>query len=214
MFSLILKDLRVQKKMIWMVAAFLILLSIYWSGPGGIIAGITGATYVLTLGASAIDDRNRADIILNSLPVSRAKIVITKYVTVYLFALGCLPILGLLHLLARISGAPSFILPFSPVYYLMAFVVVTVLASINLPLIFKYGYVKSRPVSLLLYMGILFGGTAWFGDPDTVGWLIDTFRISEGGAVWEVILLSVGAMLLLLACSIGLSIRFYRNREF
>ena len=150
MFSPILKDLRVQKKIIWMGAAFLIFLSIYWSGPGGIIAGITVVTYLLTLGASAIDDRNRADIILNSLPISRAKIVITKYVSVYLFALGCLPILGLLHLLARISGAPYFILPFAPVVYLVAFIVITVLACVNLPLIFKYGYAKSRPVTFLL----------------------------------------------------------------
>ncbi|MDV2687075.1 ABC-2 transporter permease, partial [Alkalihalophilus lindianensis] len=48
--------------------------------------GVLTVTYQLVLGACALEDKNNGDIILISLPIRRNTIVLSKYVSIYVYA--------------------------------------------------------------------------------------------------------------------------------
>jgi ABC-2 type transport system permease protein len=77
MLNLILKDLLIQKKTLGFLGLYIIIFSIAFQSVGsGAFTGIVIAvTYQLVVTASSLEEKAGSDIILNSLPISRGKIV-------------------------------------------------------------------------------------------------------------------------------------------
>ena len=94
MLNLILKDLLIQKKTLGFLGLYIIIFSIAFQSVGsGAFTGIVIAvTYQLVVTASSLEEKAGSDIILNSLPISRRKIVAAKYLSVILY--GLMAVLG------------------------------------------------------------------------------------------------------------------------
>ncbi|GIN92692.1 hypothetical protein J22TS1_37430 [Siminovitchia terrae] len=88
MYHLIKKDILMQKRALKLSILLMIFFSFTLSnlGAAGLTIGILAITYQLVLGASALEDKNNSDIILISLPIKRTTIVLSKYVSIYIYA--------------------------------------------------------------------------------------------------------------------------------
>ncbi|MDD2422161.1 MAG: ABC-2 transporter permease, partial [Heliobacteriaceae bacterium] len=89
MGNLLLKDFLVQKPSLrWSLGYLLFILVIFGMTPtfgnfAYIMAGF-GSAYILVMGSLQMETKNQADIFLNSLPVTRREIIISKYLSALL----------------------------------------------------------------------------------------------------------------------------------
>ena len=88
MIKLVWKDLLILKRYLWLAPLYGILaFFVFKTMPGGALSAATlGATYMLMVQASIQDDKNKSEIMLNSLPLRRQDIVFAKYLSVFLYA--------------------------------------------------------------------------------------------------------------------------------
>lgn len=211
MFHLIKKDFLIQKRNLVMSAIIALIMMIAWSNMGsiGFMMSTVVVSYLLIFGAVAIEDKNNSDVMLVSLPISKIKIVLAKYVSVYVFAAFAMLINLLINFLAEIV-IKVFGLPFtvSTIHFqqvIEAFGILTIFAAISFPLIFRYGFIKARLVNLILFFLFVLGITSFLDTLDGLGMNITNTKM---------MIPLLGAMLiLLLAGSIWLSLSFYRKRE-
>lgn len=219
MLSLMLKDILLLKKTIAFSALYLVFMLFVFASLDNaasvFVICMVAITYMLTVSGCALDDKNKADVILNSLPLSRSVIVGARYLMVFVYVIFAVIIyilatrvVGMMHLIPSLH-------PVSLEEVLGAFLSISFLASIYLPLYFKFGYIKSKIYHFILFFGMFFGislvasGIA-SGNPTLLGIAAFLSRQSEGviGAM------IAGTALALLAVSYGISLRIYRNREF
>jgi len=219
LYSLILKDILLQKKTVLFTAGYSLFILIVFQNPvfseAAYIMGAVASGYMFILGACAYDEKNRSDIILNSLPVKRSTIVRAKYAGVVVFTAIAFLIIGITGSLMRLAGLPV------PLRYpgwpdaVGVFASMVLLASLYFPFVFRYGYIKSRLFNLVLFM-LVFFSPALINDylkkqhgnleqaaalvPALPGWLAG-LGLFLGG-------------LLLMGGSYLLSAYFYRRREF
>lgn len=93
--------------------AVYILLFIIVFGEGLLISSMGAVVFVLTLTGCERDDRNKTDLLWNSLPIARWKIVAAKYLSSLAYALLTIPVYWLISVafsrsslaIAPISGA-------------------------------------------------------------------------------------------------------------
>lgn len=160
MFNLVLKDLVIQKKYILLSVMYpLIFSATMFNGTDG--SSSTGfvvipimIAYILLIGACGHDDKNKADMLLNSLPINRIDLVIAKYLSTFVFifiGLGitfmvtaALNFLGVIHLntLMSLEGVVG------------ASISIIILSSLFFPINFKFGYQKARYVNTMLFMAM------------------------------------------------------------
>jgi hypothetical protein len=209
MYHLIKKDFLMQKrhlKLSLLVALFFaaVLASL---GPLGLSLSIFVISYMLVLGASAQEDKTHGDMLLASLPIKKTTIVLSKYVSVYVFAayatlvnLGFMWLIRLLHL-------PIQVFPFSLDGLYWALVAVTLFSSISFPLIFKWGYLKAKMANFILMFAFVLGGTSWLDHFFQGAWLSN-----QTEAVWQVGFALL--LIILLVLSYLISLAFYKKREF
>jgi hypothetical protein len=209
MYHLIKKDFLMQKrhlKLSLLVALFFaaVLASL---GPLGLSLSIFVISYMLVLGASAQEDKTHGDMLLASLPIKKTTIVLSKYVSVYVFAAYAILVnLGFMWLI-RLLHLPIQVLPFALDGLYWALVAVTLFSSISFPLIFKWGYLKAKMANFILMFAFVLGGTTLLDRLSQSSFLND--RTEAEWLVGSVILLII---LLVLSCM--LSITFYKKREF
>jgi len=208
---LIKKDILMQKKTIGLSLFVILLFSFTLSpmGTAGFAVSTLAVTYMLMLGASALEEKTNSDMMLVSLPIKKRTIVLSKYVSVYVYAAYAVLANVLIHFIADVLHMNSFGFPVTWQGVLGAVVAVSFFASVSFPLIFKYGYMKSRMANYVVLFGMVFGGTAlvkYLTRSVDLGFLRD---VSGGGWVGGIV---PTALLVVLSCV--LSLRFYKNREF
>lgn len=156
MFNLVFKDLIIQKKtLIFSViyALVFILAFQFYNSPGIVFTMVPlFIAYMLLMGACGYDDKNKCDIMLNSLPINRIDLVISKYLSTLVFMFigviltflisTVLNLFGLSHLNRTINIED--ILGFS--------ISIIILSSFYFPVYFKLGYQKSRYVNISVFM--------------------------------------------------------------
>ncbi|MHA7966654.1 ABC-2 transporter permease [Paenibacillus sp. CAU 1782] len=216
MFNLLKKDLLLQKRANMFYMAFIIFFLA--SSPfdeATLVIALLGVTYIVTFNSFALEEKSEAGIFLNSLPLKRATIVLSKYVMVYVLA-GF--VIGLKLLLAVVMGAAGAgsiiqISDWSTTSVLMALIVVTLMYSFNLPIVFKFGYLKSRFISTIVYF-VLFFGTFGLAVNEYAGaWLKKTFPFLNSVSMLELAWFAMIPVLFILVISIWVSISFYSRRE-
>jgi ABC-type transport system involved in multi-copper enzyme maturation permease subunit len=219
--SLILKDILLQKKAVLFTIGYSLFILIAFQNPvfseAAYIMGAVASGYMFILGACAYDEKNKSDIVLNSLPVKRAAIVRAKYAGVLVFTAIALLIIGLMGAVMKGIGLPV------PQRYIGwpdmagAFASLGLLASLYYPFAFRFGYIKSRMFNLVLFMLVFFSPAVLseylkkqYSRENLEQAVVRLVALPD----WLVGLGLVLAVLALLQVSLLLSIRFYKQREF
>ncbi len=217
MFHLIKKDILIQKKSFVMALLLMIFFAFTLSniGPTGITVGIIAIAYQLGLGASALEDKNNSDIILISLPIKKKTIVLSKYLSIFVYLLYAVLGFSCLYLGVNLFAIP-YEIPLTKAGVVSAIASGIIFFSISYPLIFRFGYLKSKMPNLILFFVLILGGTAaatnlFYDEQSVFGQkLVQLLEGSEGG--FTVLLIVVLAIIWTISYLI--SLRFYTNREF
>ncbi len=221
MVNLILKDILIQRKT-FIYALFYGLFSVVifpssMTARGAYMFGGMSVAYLLIIYANGYDEKNKSEIILNSLPVKRNSIVAAKYAAVILFFMLGVAITGIAGALVTILNIiPSmrFIL-LSDI--LGIFISVGLMYSIYYPLYFKFGSLKLKIFNILLYIVFLFVpnliAASIEGNTDnTIA--IKLLSILENNPPWVLQTFTAIAIIILLIISMGVSNKIYSNKEF
>ncbi|MGI6150028.1 MAG: ABC-2 transporter permease [Firmicutes bacterium] len=213
MVTLVLKDLLVQKKLLGLELAYILVLSYAFRTMGEwlplSIISTVGFMFVILSGAW--DDRASADRLWNSLPVPKWQIVGSRYLAVFVWTalaavLTCIALVVLPKL-----GFPTTSEGVSLDKAAAGVGTVMVLTSIFLPVYFAFGYTKSRVLNILVFTSSisLAGMVSNFmaGRPAWVEAVAQIGSFSMWGA-------STFVVILLLALSFALSLKLYQRREF
>jgi len=215
---LIMKDVLIQKKQI--IFGFFYLLFIIFafqnSDVGTFIIGITAFTYLVVTYSCASEEKNRADVMLNSLPVKRSQIVAMKYLSVVIFFLSGTLAYMLFTGLLKNSGFNIKIYMLTIEGFLAGFISVSLMTGIYFPIYFKVGYMKSRILNLILFFSI-FTGVSYIAqyiqhmDNNALNKLLAGILASQSNFSIAVILLALTVIFQLI--SYGISVKIYNNRE-
>ncbi|KNF08668.1 ABC-2 family transporter protein [Gottschalkia purinilytica] len=225
MLNLVFKDILVQKKSLLFYFIYIIIAGMAFKGIGlgGFTAAVMMLSYVFLANSCTYDDKNKAHFMLNSLPVKRSKIVLSKYVSMLLFFfLSILMYLSIYHLVKLISLPMSLNLNLSSINIeglLGTFFALSLFAGIYLPIFFKFGDTKSRTISIVLYLVVFFGFALVVQSLNSIKQLsffqniyeaIKPFTKNDMIIGTSIALISI----LILTLSYFVSIKFYKNREF
>lgn len=223
MFKLIWKDFLILKKSLWSVPIYSFGVAIAFSSTnaGALSASTIGATYMLMIQACARDEKNKSEIMLNSLPLRRRDIVFAKYLSFFPYA-----ILGILSYLftqavVSVTGIPITLEKLSLEGIIGVLVAVIGMISIYFPIYFKLGYQRSNIIATFLFLGIFFSAIALIGhglrgvyNPVTHNILNGAANWLQTQADWQIASYLIALMLIIMAASFRLSLRFYAKREF
>lgn len=115
MYNLILKDILIQKKIILLSFAYIVFFAIAMQGAGMVMypTALTAITYMLVLTSCAYDEKNKADVMLNSLPLKRANIVLAKYLSIIVYIVIGTVAYWLITTLIALIGLPVKVHPIS-----------------------------------------------------------------------------------------------------
>ena len=218
MFYLIKKDILMQKRTVKLSIIYILLFTIFISKnePIGLTIGILSVTYMLALGSSALEDKNNSDKMLISLPIKRQIIVMSKYVSVYVFAFFAIIVCFLIYFIASLFY-PSFIQPITMEGLMAAIISITLFSSVSYPLIFKYGYMKSKMANLIVFFVLVFGGS------ELVNYSSQNNKLTLNQNILtnfnnrtdvEILIILMVPLALILIISYFLSLTFYNKREF
>lgn len=158
MFNLVWKDFLILKRYLWisLFYGFFAVLAFNFMNGGALSAATVGVTYMLMAQSIAMDDKNKSEIMLNSLPLRRRDIVFAKYLSVFLYAtLGILSFL-LAQCVVTVIGISIPISHITIEGIFGALIATVVLLSIYYPIYFKFGYLRSRWAGMILFFACFF----------------------------------------------------------
>lgn len=220
MLNLIWKDILIQKRTVLLSFVYIIFFSFAFRqmGSAAFSAAAVAVTYLFVIGSSAYEDKNKADIMLNSLPISRNKLVLAKYISVFVFLLIGTVVYLLSQVLILYLHFPYPLQPISLESLAGAVFSIILLNGIYFPTFFKWGYIKARFVNFILFLLFFFGSS----------YLLDIINNGRRNVIFlrhmavflqdqsdAAIALSVMILALVIyAGSYLLSVKFYRDREF
>lgn len=218
MYPLIKKDILIQKKVVTLAIFMMFFFAVTLSsmGPGATIVGILTVTYMFVLGASAIEDKNKSDIILVSLPIKKQTIVLAKYLSVYVFATYAILLYAIIYFGVQLLHIPLE-MSLTQSGIISTLFIITVFFSISFPLIFKYGYLKAKTPNLILFFILVFGGTALVNNLDQLSswtFIQNTVTFLSERTETQLLLLLLPIAFVILVISYFISLRFYQEREF
>ncbi|HHV71831.1 MAG TPA: ABC-2 transporter permease [Clostridia bacterium] len=214
MFNLILKDIFLLKKTILASAAYIVFFLFVFRQSGITVfpAVMVAISYMLILSGCAYENKNNSDLMLNSLPIPRSRIVAAKYLSIFVFlGWGMIIYLIVVKLFSMIK-LPIEISPLSLEDLIGAIFAVSFLNSIYLPIFFKFGYIKSRIINVFIFLLIFFGfsnGVKFFIDNQN-----NLSLFSKQATNFQLALGIIIAALVFFLISYFISLKFYKNREF
>lgn len=208
-----------QKKQVAFSIAYMAFILVAFQGMGEAMLpmGLVALTYMLSMTSCGYEEKNKSDIMLNSLPVKRANIIAAKYMSVFVyFAMGML-VYALFSKIIIMAQIPLKTYPITLEAFIGGFVAVSMMTGIWLPIYFKFGYMKLRVVNFVLFFLFFFGTSylnKFFKENQNSQWVqnIINFLNSQGNITIALIIFAM--VIILLIISYGLSVRFYRKREF
>lgn len=221
MYSLIFKDLLLSKKIIPFAAIYGFFMILLFEdnmdlGNTAFISGIVAVSYMLSIRALAYEDINKSEIMLLSLPVSRNKVVLAKYLSVIVYGL-----IGVLSYLIGVSIIYILNLPINVVAITFESIIGAIFAlgimfSVTFPLFFKYGYVKSKFFAMFIFLAVFFGVSNLInlfniGKLDSINVIIAYVSTLSDRAIWIILLIIT---FLIVTISYNVSVKIYKSREF
>ncbi|GFZ33569.1 membrane protein [Clostridium zeae] len=216
MFNLVYKDILVQKRTVLIALLYGAVFTLTFSRtdkPETIFIAVPSVIgYLFVTYACAYDDKNKSDIMLNSLPISRKDIVISKYLSIILYlVIGvCIAFIFTTAVKYLKLGNITRLMNLEDV--LGCFISISFLCSIYYPIYFKFGYLKSRYISMFMLLVAFFVPTAiieFIGKATNSNILQYLSTVPEG--VFEFFIILV--LLFMLLISVFSSLKIYLNRD-
>jgi len=222
-FNLIWKDILIQKKTLVYIGFYIILFGITFQNimadPFPAVA--VAVTYQMIATACSHEDKSGSDILWNSMPVSREKLVLSKYLSMFVYtllaSLGYMAVAAVVHL----TRLPIKASPITAAGMVGSIIAIALMNGLYLPVYFRLGFMKARVASFILFFALFFGITLG------VNALPEVIKKAQGNAALRAIvsalqsasdlqvsLLVLGLAFVFLLASFCLSVKFYRNREF
>lgn len=209
MFSLIMKDISIQWKYAFFLGLFTVCSFVFLQGNIYILIPVW-SVMLLTMGSAGIEEKNNSEKLVVSFPVKRSTIVFSKYMSVLVYYVwGVLLAVSLGSLLTKF-GMSRFSRYMVLEDLMITIVMMVLYACLYLPIYFKFGYRKSKIYNFLMVM-LPSMATLIISDQQDLVMKLDWLLHLPKEALF------IGMFLILLvvsACSISLSMRFYQNREF
>ncbi len=220
MMELVRKEFIMQKKYLWKLIPFLaIYLFILGENPVGFVMLVAALTFIFTVTSAAYDDRNRTDVLFNSLPINRRRLVAANYLTFLIYGTVNVILFFLISLiLDRLTFIPFNVEPVSWLSMMIAVISMILLNSLYLPVYFKWGYIKSRIINFTVFLAIFMSGTMTGNylqsHPEAVAALNEAYLrfITFPNSIQIVLPLVITIFVMYL--SYLLSVIFYSKREF
>lgn len=221
MYSLILKDILIQKKMMGFTLAYCIFILIAFNSPVfasmTYVMGAMASSYLFIQGACAYESKGNSEIVLNSFPLRRSEIVGARYLSVFVFMFLSLVIIGFFGAVMKGIG-----LPFPQRYIgwidvLGVAVTLLLMSSLYLPLYFKFGYIQARFFNVILFLLIFFTPSLvkQYYEENREKEIFQTLQLFlEKSPPWLIGCLITTVLLLLVYLSYLFSVRIYQHREF
>jgi len=173
--------------------------------------------YLLLQTAVVYEDMNKTEIVLNSLPIKKDKLIMARYLSIFVYLVISVFIYISISFLIGIIDLPFKVESVTISGFVVAIMSLGILTSIYLPVYYKYGYIKAKLFHILFVMAAFFLPTfivEIFNDnPDaafvrSVNGFIQS--ISKGGLNLILVVLTC----LIMTLSFFLSVCFYKKREF
>lgn len=225
MLRLVIKDIILQKKTLLFNIAYGFILFFAFQSP--VFAPMLYAmgsmliAYMMILGACAYDGTSNSDILLNSLPVKQSHIVISRYLSVFVFMSIGLCIMAGEGILLKTLGfsIPPRLMNWGDIIGVI--ISLGFIISIYLPIYFKFGYIKSRLFHLVLFF-------TFFALPALAMNIIKISKLKINKKViekiiiglsnnqpdWFIMIISITSIILVMLLSCSISYRLYKGREF
>lgn len=219
MFKLILKDIIVQKK-VYITAMLYLVFSIFaFQSVKEMMysVAIVAFVYLLVSGAFAYDDKSKSDIMLNSLPIKRSQLVMAKYVSILIYTIMGTIAFSIISYSIRILDIPLKTYPITVEGIIGAFFSISLINSIQFPLMFKLGYTKSRFANIMLFLIFFFGATMLINNISInmnnsfFSKALDIIKNQSDAMIGFSI---VGLSIVMLFVSYMISVKLYKQREF
>lgn len=218
MLRLVIKDILIQKKTFIGALIYLVfVIFVFQSLEGNVYtAAIVAFTYLMVMGAFAYDDKSKSDIMLNSLPVKRKNIVMAKYMSLFAYVtIGTVAFIAVNSLIS-VSNVNVKTYPVDLESVVGAVFAISLLNSISFPMMFKFGYTKSRIYNMILFLSIFFGApyiVNFFSKPES------TFAVKVINFLKNLSDIAIASGLLAVSCiiifiSYLISVKMYKGREF
>lgn len=220
MHNLILKDILIQKKMIITALLYTVFMMFTFQSMDGakFTIIVTAVTYLFVMSACAYDDKNKSDIMLNSLPISRKKVVLSRYMSLFVFAAISMTVYIVISGVIKLAHIPLKVNTISIEDIVGSITSLVIVASLYFPVFFKVGYIKSKMLNFIIFFSMFFGVSLLIGffkehklNNTAITNLIK--YISTQSDI-TIVLSLILIMLLVLSISYSLSLKFYKNREF
>lgn len=218
MMYLILKDLLLQKRMLGIMFLYAALFGFSFKGmgEGQLIAVISMIGYMLVMMGAAWEEKNNSDVLWNSLPVQRWKIVGARYLSVFVYVALVTPIYWVTTTGLTFLGFPLGTSNINLEGILGGTVAVILMSSLYLPIYYALGYAKSRYLNFVVFFGIFFLASALPRLlPEKPGWVDPLLGRLPAVQSDALILVGIGVFVaLVMGVSFLLSVLFYERREF
>ncbi|NMM64767.1 ABC-2 transporter permease [Clostridium sp. P21] len=213
MLNLILKDVLIQKKYLLISVLYALFFAFCFQSNASMMFVMipTMIPYLLILGACGFDDKNKSEIMLNSLPIDRTTLVIAKYLSSLFFIFmgilltfvftTLLNFLGFIHM-NRLMNLEDI---------LSITVGVLIICCVYFPFYFKFGYQKSR--YFLIGMFCLFFSGGIFLANNVIKVPKNLISSLNSQPDWLIATFIAVIVAILFLISLLLSIKFYINKD-
>lgn len=218
MGHLILKDLMLQRRMLLLAFLYVLMFTFAFQsmGEGQLIAIISALGYMFVMLGGAWEEKNNSDVLWNSLPTPKWKMVGAKYLAVPVYVVMVMAVYWIVSTVLTLLRVPVVTMPLDPLNAALGMITVFFTASLYFPVYFAVGYTKSRYWHFILFFGIMFGGSMLpriF--PEKPAWLDPLLERLPKVTGDLAILGTLGAVVLVMVgISFLLSLRLYGRREF
>ncbi|MBZ9607122.1 ABC-2 transporter permease [Clostridium estertheticum] len=220
MLNLIIKDIAIQKKTLLYALLYTIFapIAFFSMGPSGFglyVLSPVAITYMFITLAVQYDDKNKSEIALNSLPIKRDDIVISKYISTFVFAILGIVYSIIIGFIGKATGLPMFTRSISLLDVVSVIRSVCIFSSIFFPVYFKFGTIKMKLFNVILLMLITFLPTTiidyFANNPNNILVQKFTYFINNTSSFTQNSLALITGLIFFLI-SLIISIRIYNNK--
>ncbi|MCB2306779.1 ABC-2 transporter permease [Clostridium estertheticum] len=222
MVNLIIKDILIQKKTIiyaLLYAAFMFasFSTIFPSGFGLYVMSPIVITYLYITLAVQYDDKNNSEVILNSLPLKRSDIVISKYISTFVFGIIGIICSTLVGTIGNATVHLKFIGSISLLDIVLVIMSICIFSSIYYPVYFKFGVARMKIFTVLIFMifFIVPMNAMRYVTKNPNNFFVQKFNLfvnNTSSLTINSVVLTIGLIIFMI--SLMISIHIYNNKEF
>lgn len=217
MFNLVLKDFLIQKKGLIFSLIYCIVFTIMFQAQSNaslvFVAVPSVVAFLLIQYACAYDDKNKSYVMLNSLPISRKDIVISKYISMLIFILVGIAMTIVLTTLLQLMGLNKIGRGIRVEEIIGCFSSIIILSSIYFPMYFKLGYLKAKYVNTALVLIAFFFPALIIKDITSKSVPPKFITYLSTQPDWLIGSATLGIVLTILIISVITSLQLYKNKD-